>query len=134
MGSLRVEHPPELGRHFCVPEWLEDDLDSGVEPSLVNDRVLRITGRIEHPEIRMADYRHLGELATVEAARKNHVREQQLRFGMGIKESQRTRAILRSQSAVAEIVKNFYRETSDIGIILDEKDSLAIAFWNLPKS
>jgi hypothetical protein len=70
-----VQHPSYPRSQIGVGERLEDDLDAGIEASLVDDGVTGVAGRIEDLETWSPSLSLISELPTVHAAGKPDIRE-----------------------------------------------------------
>ena len=70
-----------------LAEWFGDQLHAGIQPSLMDDRVARISGGEKHLQVRPFLSGLLGQLPAVHAARQPDVGEKDAYFGMGLPES-----------------------------------------------
>src|SRR5438477_12606395 len=66
---LASEHAPDLPRHVRLAERLHQQVDAGIEPTVVDDGVASVAGGEEHLEIGASSMRFVGELSAVDAVR-----------------------------------------------------------------
>src|SRR2546421_11424475 len=71
----RVHNSTNFFRELVLRKRLQHELDAGVEPPVVHDRIARITRREQHLETGTAFGRHVGKLSAVDTVRQADIRE-----------------------------------------------------------
>lgn len=80
-------------------ERLQDPLDAGIEPALMNNAISHITGGEKNGQHRMPAQGRVSELPPVHPMRQRHIREEQLDLGMRIEELQRCGSVRGTEHA-----------------------------------
>jgi len=101
-----VEDAPDLGRQLLAAVGLAQELDAGVEPAVMDDRILGIARGEQHPEPRPQPGRALGEDAAADLAGHHHVGQQQIDLGAVFEDRQRLRPTRRLDDGKTEFLQH----------------------------
>jgi hypothetical protein len=107
---------------------LRDQQYAGIEVSVTNQGVLRITGRVQHLERRPAIQRLDGELPSVDQAGHDHVGEQEIDVFARIEDSEGFAGIGRGKRPVTEALHLGDDVFAHQNIVLDDQDRFIASF------
>ena len=83
-----IQNLADLLGQSSLCEGFHEQLHVGIQPTVVHDRVARVTGGEENLDRRPSLLDFVGELAAVDAVRQTDVGEQQVEIGLPLQHTQ----------------------------------------------
>jgi hypothetical protein len=102
VAIITLQDTSHLRREICVAERLNQQVHAGIQPAVVDDRVVRIASSEQHAQADLPCHRPRCDLGAAHAARQDQIGEQQVLPG-GYQQLQRSGAICGFEHLIAEL-------------------------------
>src|SRR5215218_1271063 len=102
-------------------------MNTGIEPPVVNNRIMGVAGGEQHFDIGAALLCFIGQLSSIEWPGKADIGKQKLYVWLACEKAKSCIPLMCLQYPISKLMKNFRRVCPDIGIVFDHENGLITA-------